>query len=147
MYRFRLSQIVMIASAMILHQASYFVQSQPILLNPASMVNGQMLAMPLVNPMMYGPQALDPYSASMQIPQYLMAASPFGGMMPAHLMPISPYDTVGRRSAGRHNLLNPQSSQPKAGSHQQQRESPELDDQKAMEDLPVNFVSISTDSL
>lgn len=137
MYRLRLYPLLIIAIAMSAHQATYFVKSQPIILDPASMATGQMLAMPMLSPMIYGHQALDPYS-SMQVPQFLMAASPFGGMMPAHMMPTA-YDAAGRRSAGGRNIVVPPSSNKVA--NQQQRESPESDESKAMEDLPVNFVS------
>lgn len=110
-----------LAIALIWFDTSSLVNCNPLMFNPTPWASGPMFAMP----MMMGPQ-FDPYS-SMAIPQFMMAPnSPYGS---------SPFETD-RRS-------NPVSQRSNANGNKgkHSNSNSQNDDQKALDDLPVSFVS------
>lgn len=96
------------------------VVCNPILFNPAPWSGGSMFAMP----MMVG-QQFDPYT-SVPMPQFLLA-SPYSAL---------PYESADRRS----NVATSRGHGSGPTSHSKSPTT-ETDDQKALDDLPVSFVS------
>lgn len=111
----------LISSITLLYLLPVFpVQGNPLLFNPTQWGGGSMVAMP----MMIGPQ-FDSYA---HIPAPGLMLSPFGPM---------PYETD-RRS----NPVTARNNEKGTKNKSQDSNSHDHDDQKAMDDLPVSFVSI-----
>lgn len=113
----RIKIVIHLISAIVLvwYHSRSLVSSNPI---PYEQTLAPLIAippMPVPGPMLMSPQ-YDPYMTAMQTPaQYLM--SPSYGTMP-------PFDTNRRTNPGR-----------------ERNKAPETDEQKALGDLPVSFVS------
>lgn len=116
----RMRIVIHLISTIVLvwHHSSCLVSSNPI---PYESQNLAPLiaipSMPMPASMMMGPQ-YDPYMTSMQTPAQYLIRPPFG--------PMPDYDTNRRSNSGR-----------------EKSRGPETDEQKALGDLPVSFVSVT----
>lgn len=115
----RIKLIIHLISAIVLvwHHSSGSVSANPI---PYEQNLTPLIAippMPIPASMLMGPQ-YDPYITAMQTPAQYLMSPPFGPMSP------SSYDTNRRTNSGR-----------------EKNRGPETDEQKALGDLPVSFVS------